>query len=275
MRRNHAAFAVLFLLLLPSGVLAEETPVPLIHAHSHNDYTRERPLFDALDLGFCSVEADIFLVDGALLVAHDLKDVTPEKTLQSLYLDPLLERVRQNRGRVYPEGPDITLLIDIKSEGESTYAALREVLTSYEEMLTVFMSDSTETRAVTVVISGNVPYQMIYDDSPRLAAADGRPHHLGTGVNRHQMPMISAGWSSVFRWAGRGDMPEAEQERLHDLVKRTHENGQRLRFWGLPQRPAVYPLLYEARVDLLNADNLPALRDFLIEQYTKNKAATP
>ena len=33
------------------------------------------PLFDALEQGFCSVEADIHLVDGKLLVAHDLKDV--------------------------------------------------------------------------------------------------------------------------------------------------------------------------------------------------------
>ena len=246
-----------------------EEPVPLPQAHSHNDYTRERPLFDALDLGFCSVEADIFLVDGALLVAHDLKDCEPEKTLQSMYLDPLLERVRAKQGRVYPDGPDLTLLIDIKSEGESTYAALREVLKSYAEMLTVFTDDSTETRAVTVIISGNVPHQMIYDESPRLAAADGRPHDLGSAVNRHRMPMISARWSSVFRWTGRGEMPEAEQVRLRDLVKETHANGQRLRFWGLPQRPTVYPVLYEAGVDFLNADDLPELRDFLMEQRNK------
>ena len=44
--------------------------VPLERAHSHNDYSRPRPLLDALDAGFCSVEADIFLVDGELLVAH-------------------------------------------------------------------------------------------------------------------------------------------------------------------------------------------------------------
>src|SRR5207237_4622701 len=41
--------------------------VPLIHAHAHNDYEHTRPLLDALDHGFCSVEADIHLVDGKLL----------------------------------------------------------------------------------------------------------------------------------------------------------------------------------------------------------------
>src|SRR4051794_20826781 len=64
-------------------------PVPLVHAHAHNDYEHPRPLLDALDAGFCSVEADIYLVDGKLLVAHNRKDVRPDRTLQSLYLDPL------------------------------------------------------------------------------------------------------------------------------------------------------------------------------------------
>jgi hypothetical protein len=57
--------------------------------HAHNDYEHERPLHEALELGFCSVEADVHLVAGSLLVAHDLGDTDPERTLQSLYLGPL------------------------------------------------------------------------------------------------------------------------------------------------------------------------------------------
>ena len=62
---------------------------PLRHAHAHNDYEHPRPLLDALDHGFTSVEADVFLVDGQLLVAHDPADLDPARTLESLYLDPL------------------------------------------------------------------------------------------------------------------------------------------------------------------------------------------
>src|SRR6266550_2676687 len=68
-------------------------PTPLAHAHAHNDYEHARPLMDALDRGFCSVEADVWLVNGQLLVAHDLKDARPDRTLQALYLDPLRARV--------------------------------------------------------------------------------------------------------------------------------------------------------------------------------------
>ena len=64
-------------------------PRPLTNVHAHNDYEHKHPLFDALACGFCSVEADINLVDGQLLVAHSRAAVKPGRTLQSLYLDPL------------------------------------------------------------------------------------------------------------------------------------------------------------------------------------------
>src|ERR1035438_747298 len=56
------------LLLLPALCFGAE-PVPLVHVHAHNDYEHKRPLFDALDHGFCSVEADIYRVAGQGLLA--------------------------------------------------------------------------------------------------------------------------------------------------------------------------------------------------------------
>src|SRR6478735_4050935 len=133
---------------------------PLLHAHAHNDYEHKRPLFDALDHGFCSVEADIYLVDGRLLVAHDRSQVKPERTLQSLYLDPLRERVRKNGGRVYPNGPEVTLLVDIKTDWRTLYPTLREVLKQYGDILSTFEGDTKHTNAITAVISGSRSLEM-------------------------------------------------------------------------------------------------------------------
>src|SRR4030095_11776928 len=80
-------------------------PTPLLNAHAHNDYEHTRPLLDALDRGFCSIEGDVWLIGGQLLVAHDRGKTKPGRTLQALYLDPLQARVKQNGGRVYPRGP--------------------------------------------------------------------------------------------------------------------------------------------------------------------------
>lgn len=47
-----------------SPTRTDVTPLP--RAHAHNDYEHARPLLDALDHGFTSVEADVWLVDGEL-----------------------------------------------------------------------------------------------------------------------------------------------------------------------------------------------------------------
>jgi len=52
------------LLLMQSGPPQQHDVVPLLHAHAHNDYLHKPPLLAALEHGFTSVEADIFLVDG-------------------------------------------------------------------------------------------------------------------------------------------------------------------------------------------------------------------
>ncbi|HOK78354.1 MAG TPA: hypothetical protein PLW35_11615, partial [Verrucomicrobiota bacterium] len=86
-----------------AGVQVAETksgpvgkPVALARAHAHNDYEHARPLLDALECGFCSFEADVHLVDGELLVAHDRIRTRPERTLTALYLEPLRRRVLEN-----------------------------------------------------------------------------------------------------------------------------------------------------------------------------------
>ena len=140
--RLVAGLAFLCLSSLSQGA----EPVPLIHAHAHNDYEHKRPLLDALDHGFCSVEADIYLVDGQLLVAHDRSKVKPERTLQALYLDPLRERVKKNGGRVYPGGPECTLLIDLKPRWQTIYPVLRDTLTNYADMLTCLLYTSPSPR---------------------------------------------------------------------------------------------------------------------------------
>jgi len=128
----------LWVVLIPAVVrmdAAAVSPTPLIRAHAHNDYEHARPLFDALDQGFCSVEADVHLVDGRLLVTHASSGAQSGRTLRGLYLDPLRRRAQQNSGRVYREGPSVTLLVDIKGDAEATYEVLRRQLAEYTGML--------------------------------------------------------------------------------------------------------------------------------------------
>lgn len=237
---------------------------PLPQAHAHNDYMHIRPLLDALDQGFCSVEADIHLVDGALLVAHDRWLVKPERTLQSLYLDPLRERIRRNGGRVYASGPVVTLLIDQKTEAVATYAVLRKVLQDYSDVLTEFRDDGIKTNAITVVISGNRPMEVMAKEPVRLAGLDGRPADLETNPSNRLVPLVSESWTALFKWRGEGEMPAAEREKFMRLVKKAHEQGRKIRFWGGLDGPTLWKVQRDAGVDVINTDKLADLRAFLL-----------
>ncbi|MCS6919603.1 MAG: hypothetical protein NZM28_07520, partial [Fimbriimonadales bacterium] len=74
--RNDSTGAIRLSFRAERGISTLNTRI-LPRAHSHNDYWRKRPLQDALECGFCSVEADIFLVDGKLLVGHDTHELRP------------------------------------------------------------------------------------------------------------------------------------------------------------------------------------------------------
>lgn len=238
---------------------------PLLQAHAHNDYEHERPLLDALAHGFCSVEADIWLVDGQLLVAHNRREVKPERTLQKLYLDPLQERARQHGGRVYPQGPTVTLMIDVKSEAEATYAVLRKVLERYTNLLTRFTPTSTVPGAVMVVLSGNRATNKVALEAERYVALDGRLADLEGHASPHLMPLISDNWTLHFRWRGVGEMPAEERQKLRHWVRQAHQQGRRIRFWATPERTEMWIELREAGVDLLNTDDLSGMRAFLTQ----------
>jgi len=60
-------------------------------------------------------------------------------------------------------------------------------------------------------------------------------------------------------------MPQQDREALRETVARAHEQGRRIRFWATADRPAVWEELHAAGVDLLNADDLDQLQQFLLE----------
>lgn len=246
---------------------ATERPLP--QAHAHNDYEHDRPLLDALDHGFTSVEADVWLIDGELRVAHDEVDTQSGVTLDSLYLQPLAERARVNHGRIFPRYREpIQLLIDIKTDGPSTYAAIDEALRAHPRLMTSFRKGHTRERAVTAVISGNRPLEIMQQQEMRFAGYDGRLPDLESGLPASLMPLVSDNWTHHFTWAGEGDFPAEERERLHEIVDTAHGQGYRFRFWSTPDtagpaRDALWRELRDAGVDHINTDDLQGLEDFL------------
>lgn len=250
----------------PAAPAEAAEPIPLERAHAHNDYLHQRPLYDALAHGFCSIEADVWAADQELLVAHTIVELRHGRTLESLYLKPLAERIVQRDGWVFEPGRTVTLLIDFKTPGQTTYPVLARHLDKYRQLFTPRDPGDGRPAAAPVqaVVSGDRPVELIAADANRLCGVDGRFPDLRAKHDATLIPLISAAWSEEFAWNGAGPMPNAQRARLRRFVAETHDSGRRLRVWGAPDNEAVWSELYDAGVDLLNADDLPRLQKFLL-----------
>lgn len=265
----HVPLSLLLIALLTGGGCARSLtdapapgPVAPPRGHAHNDYENDRPLLDALFHGFGSVEADIFLADLGdgpdLHVGHDRDDLEPGRTLRSLYLEPLVEQI----GETVPHRP-LILLIDIKSGAGPTWRELERQLKPYASILTSYRNGEVEERAVTVVISGDRPRQLMLDQANRRTFYDGRPEEVADDLPPSFMPLVSADWGTMFDWQGGGPFPDNQRRQLRRYVRDLHASGYKVRFWAAPDSPAAWEELLAAGVDLINTDDLAGLARFL------------
>ena len=164
---------------------------------------------------------------------------------------------------MHGDGQPFTLLIDIKSDGESTYRALHELLSKYDDVFTHVKQNQTQLRAVTAIVSGNRPFDAIESEPNRFVGVDGRLSDLDSDQPDHFMPLISDNWGKHFQWRGKGEMSAPDQKKLKSCIERAHAKNRRIRFWGMPDRQSVWAAMNEAGVDMINTDDLVGLAKFL------------
>jgi hypothetical protein len=150
--------------------------IPL-KCHSHNDYWRRVPLYQALHYGCTSVEADIWLTDNRndseLYVGHSMASLKQDHTLRSLYLTPLLALLdatnqnntsNQTKG-VFATAPaqPLVLLIDLKNNPSLSFSALSTHLAPLraKNYLTHHNGSSLVPGPLTIVTTGSTPYASI------------------------------------------------------------------------------------------------------------------
>ncbi len=250
---NAARYAsLLAALLLAQGPASAgcNTPPGPVYRHSHNDYTRKHPLLDAMMHDFDSVEADIYLKDGQLLVCHDSGDCHKNKTLEGMYLLPLFSMYQAGKGLVRPNHKQLTLLVEFKSDPDKTYQAVLPLLQRYKAMLTAITGGKVRNGAVRVVITGHVPRKLIKAAEPKLMAIDGEADDLGSGESVSLVPWISIDWDK------RG-------KSIEDLACRARQQHRLLRFWGGPDNSWQWGEECKDGVDIINTDHLTKLNRFM------------
>jgi hypothetical protein len=101
-------------------------------------------------------------------------------------------------------------------------------------------------------------------DPERRAGFDGRPEDMGKGTPATFMPWVSEDWGKFFTWRGDGAFPEAERQKMREVVARAHAEGYKVRFWAAPDKPSVWKAELDAGVDILSVDDLGGVQKFLL-----------
>lgn len=150
-----------------------------LRCHSHNDYWRQLPLYQALHYGCTSVEADVWLMDVDergdfdFYVGHTPTALKRERTLHNLYINPLLrilDTMNHNNTAAHPNGvfessptQPLVLLVDLKNNpfvAFEAFSAQLEPLRS-KGYLTYHNGTVLIPGPLTIVATGRTPYSSI------------------------------------------------------------------------------------------------------------------
>ena len=225
----------------PTDFTRDITPIP---CHSHNDYWRRVPLYSAIEAGCIGVEADIWLFQDELFVGHSVASLTPNRTLNSLYIYPLLDILsKQNpKDTLVPEGdhqihgifdtnPEQTLifLIDFKTAGASLWPHVQSALEPLRNQNYLTRANGTNIirGPITVVGTGNTPFDLVDSDT-------SNPHHdiffdspLGDMYEAPNGESLSLATSAPEGTSKEGTKNEAPSTgKATKMIKRSDEEGQ-------------------------------------------------
>jgi len=236
-----------------------------IYGHAHNDYEHLRPLLDALDNRFYSVEADFWMMDKTLAVAHNKGETIADYkgTLKELYLDPLQKRVDEH-GSVHGDGLPFYLWLDIKDGRSEVHPVLHELLQNYS-MLTVFTDSSVEAKPVTIILTGDhqskSSFVEHYDE--RRVCRDSNFYQPDDPAADHKWQWYALNWKSYIQWDGTGGIPKEQYQKLLSIVNTIHAKGKKVRFYSTPDMSSYWDLALKTGIDHINTDKLPELNTFL------------
>jgi hypothetical protein len=232
---------------------AAQTSYTPLNAHSHNDYVQAVPFFHAYNAGFGAIEADIFMVNGTLLVAHDAKHLNPANTFKKLYLDPIKAALKKDTSR------QLTLLIDLKQD----YWYLMPELIHDLKPLRKFCKGHNPNGKLLILISGNRPPPSLFGTYPDYIFFDEDLLHIYTADELNKVGQVSLQFSRYAKWKGIGAIPAKDEARLKQVIDSVHALGKPIRFWDAPDNPNGWKVLMKLHADVIGTDLIDQLSAFL------------
>jgi alkaline phosphatase len=237
-----------------------------LNAHSHNDYSNDIPFWLAYCNHFGSIEADIWAVGNELFVAHNKSDIRPDRSLDILYIQPIVKLFKHNGGKAWNDNSfSFQLLIDLKTSTEPTLSLLSEKLKKYPEVF----DPKVNVNAVHIVITGNRPLPAGFGDYPDFIFFDGV---IGQNYNSQQLERVALFSENLTRfisWNGSGDIPGKDKLRIQNIIDSVHLQNKKIRFWNAPDDVNAWKTFMNLKVDFINTDHITKLAKFMNDNEMK------
>jgi alkaline phosphatase len=223
--------------------------------HSHNDYLRKVPFWEAAAANARSIEVDVILLRDTLFVGHEKESIKSGWTFEDLYLEP----IRQSALFGFSLHPQLQLLVDSKTEAISTLALIIEKCEAYKD----FLYQPETGKGVKIIVSGNRPAPAFYHQSPPYLFFDHQNMDDLSEISLEKVGMVSLPFYKFIRWNGRDRIAETEREKILNITQTAHNKMVPFRFWATPDTAEAWSLLPELGVDFINTDKPTALALFL------------
>lgn len=233
------------------------------NGHSHNDYKQQIPLLTAYYAEMGAIEADVFLRNGELFVAHEASEIQAGKTLKTLYLDPLVKFYRANGNKPYPNPAlKLQLVIDIKEDHQHVLPVLLKEIAAYQEVF----DGAKNPNAIKLVVSGDMPTPDHFADYPLSISFDGRPYLNYNSSELNRVAMVSDELKKYSKWNGKGNPDKEDEVKLKAVIEKAHQWHKPIRFWATQDSPNTWIVLERYGVDWINTDVPNKLKEFYEKQ---------
>ena len=224
--------------------------------HAHNDYEKSRPLYTALENRASYIEADVFLADGQLVVAHSREGINAGKTLWDLYLQPIIDLFNKNNRKISADvSYRLALVIDIKENSKEVLDQLIKTIKKHR----AYFDRRLNGNAVELIISGERGNMLKWKNYPSYIFFDGRPYELYDGSTLKRVAMISDNYLKYLP-------ANKDSGKLKEIIEQVHLLHKPVRFWASPDNEKTWKILKELGVDIINTDKVEACRKFLSRQ---------
>lgn len=231
--------------------------------HSHNDYERIAPFYQAYAQKVTSIECDMYHMGGGrFYVSHNLEDARPEINFDNTYCEPIIRAYMLNGGHAWADDPQrpLQLLIDIKSADPDAFLkALVRKLKRHPELF----DRRVNPLACQVVITGNRPEPSEWYRYPSFIMFDGLIDKDYTPDQLARVALVSECFGDYSKWKGEGSIAADEEAALRKVIDKAHAWGKPIRFWGCPDNVTTWRTWIDMGIDYLNTDHPERCRGYL------------